>query len=223
MYNAGVASVLDHDDVDMDVVGSFLHESFQANLASDFKCGGVGATRSAVAQTTSQPTKRARGDGSLYYIDDVVDATGEVTCQHIHVLSDSAAAVDSPKVGGAASGADTPMLNLMTELQSLGDRIVEESGIHYMVMGETKVEIKCASSLSIQDLAQMAPLGPDMTTASLIAAVTPEGDVETGVEEPAAWLKWKSEYTEEEMQQCLEEAHKSKQFPSIIEPAVNST
>lgn len=45
------------------------------------------------------------------------------------------------------------MLNLMTELQSLGDRIVEESGIHHMVMGETKVEAKCASSLSIQDLA----------------------------------------------------------------------
>lgn len=64
----------------------------------------------------------------------------------------------------------------------------------------------------------MAPLGPDMTTASLIAAVTPEGDVETGVEEPAAWLKWKSEYTEEEIQRCVEEAHKPKQFPSIIEP-----
>lgn len=56
----------------------------------------------------------------------------------------------------------------------------------------------------------MAPLGPDMTTASLAAAVTPEGDVETGVEEPAAWLKWESEYTEEKIRRYLEEAHKSK-------------
>ena len=134
---------------------------------------------------------------------------------------------DNSKTGGEAA---RKTANRMPEyLQQISSHVKFEDDRYIVSINGHSMTVQEENELSVEDFASLQPLGPVLTTEELfedvvsttredlsggvMASEVPAEEIDPGPEE----VEKQSTYTEELMEKILDEAHKTKEFPAIIE------